>query len=98
LGQRQAHREAQRRYRQSLRGREAHRQAERRRRMGKMKKNQKTVDDATSTPRLPRIIFCAHRRGRCRFCGCAGVIVKAFPRRGYGGRPHRRQRSQNGWC
>lgn len=82
--QHEAHRKAQRRYRQTENGREAHRQAERKRRL---KKNKKTVDDEGSTPQLP----CGNvslnlpgKKVRCHFCGSCGVIVKHFPRRGYG--------------
>ena len=84
--QREAHRLAQQRYRQTARGREAHRQAQRMRRMHVYKK---TVADASSTPaperdRLPQehpfIV------PSCHFCGGKGVVVAGFPRRGYGGR------------
>ena len=84
--QREAHRSAQQRYRQTAKGREAHRQAERSRRMQVF---EKTVADASSTPaperdRLPQdhpfIVPC------CHFCGGRGVVVEHFPRRGYGGR------------
>jgi hypothetical protein len=84
--QREAHRRAQKKYRQTLKGREAHRQAERRRRMHDP---QKTVADASSTPALehdklpqdiPFIVPC------CHFCGERGVVVAHFPRRGYGRR------------
>jgi len=83
LSRRQSHLEAQRRYRQTDRGREAHREAERKRRM---KENEKIVDDEGSTPRKA-----CGRRGRswpentvrCRFCGLAGTVVAQFPRRGY---------------
>ena len=80
---REAHREAQRRYRQTDRGRETHRQAERRRRM------KKTVDDRGSTPRGA----CDNadppwlgKGVKCCFCGVSGPVVRDFPRRGYGAR------------
>ncbi len=84
--QREAHRLAQQRYRQTAKGRESRRQAERRRRM---QVSEKTVADASSTPahghdRLPQdhqiIVPC------CHFCGGKGVVVEHFPRRGYGRR------------
>ena len=84
--QREAHRLAQQRYRQTAKGRENHRQAERRRRM---QVAEKIVADASSThpvkhDRLPQdhqfIVPC------CHFCGEKGVIVDHFPRRGYGKR------------
>lgn len=84
--QREAHRLAQQRYRQTEKGRAAHRQAERRRRM---QVSEKTVADASSTvvityDKLPQddpfIVPC------CHFCGGKGVVVEHFPRRGYGQR------------
>jgi hypothetical protein len=84
--QREAHRLAQKKYRQTPNGREAHRQAERRRRM---QDPQKTVADTSSTPaidhdRFPQEVpfstLC------CHFCGEKGVVVEHFPRRGYGRR------------
>ena len=84
--QQEAHRLAQKKYRQTTKGREAHRQAERRRRI---QDSEKTVADASSIPaiehdRLPQdlqfIISC------CHFCGEKGVVVDHFPRRGYGRR------------
>lgn len=44
-----AHREAQRKYRTTEKGKKAHREAENRRRMGLSKKNKKSVDDTAST-------------------------------------------------
>ena len=94
------HREAQRRYRQTPKGKKAHREAENRRRYGLRKKDQKNMDDPSSTP-LPSccmgVLFYAHlivvhararfdKTGRCHFCGSCGVIVGKFPRRGYGHR------------
>lgn len=80
------HREAQHRYRQTEKGREAHRKAERRRRM---KKSKKTVDDQGSTVHACDDSVPSNRSGkeiRCHFCGSYGVVVKDFPRRGYGGK------------
>jgi hypothetical protein len=81
----EAHREAERRYRQTERGKETHRQGECRRRM---KKNKKTVDDQGTTPEKSRDIedpLPQADRPRCLFCGLRGVVVACFPRRGYGG-------------
>ena len=95
LGRSRVHREAQRRYRQTSKGKKAHRQAENRRRHGWSKENEKKMDDLSSK-RLPtRVIgflVYAHllmiyarawfdRVGRCHFCGCKGRIVDRFPRR-----------------
>lgn len=91
------HREAQRRYRQTPKGKKAHREAENRRRHGVSKKNQKNMDDPSSIL-LPSwcmgVLFYTHlivfharawfdKTGRCHFCGSWGVIVDKFPRRGY---------------
>lgn len=98
-GTRQAHREAQRRYRQTERGRYNHRRAERRRRIRIFKKS---MDDGGSTPQYTgyKIISSVKQscirgspfhvklrigeEGRCHFCGVSGLIVEKFPRRGYG--------------
>lgn len=91
---RKNHREAQRKYRQTEKGKKAHRKAENRRRHGQNQKKRKNMDDATSTPRRPwamkiltRIRNHAWRidmGSLCHFCGIRGRIVNAFPRRGYG--------------
>lgn len=98
-GRRQAHREAQRRYRQTERGRYNHRKAEHRRRI---RISKKSVDDRGSTPQGPcnkivssyikpsvRDFLVSVKAGvgesrRCHFCGTSGVVVERFPRRGYG--------------
>ena len=94
----QQHREAQQRYRRTEKGRRAHCDGEKRRRMGVRKKSEQIVDDAGTTPRCRRhtlidvdlsdFITQAEQHGyricRCRFCGCRGVVVPRFPRRGYG--------------
>jgi len=80
-----AHREAQRRYRSTSKGREAHRRAERRRRMHRVKK---TVADQSSIPESSGLIVVGQTIGCCHFCGCKGKVVEQFPRRGYA----RRQR------
>ena len=95
LGRSRVHREAQRRYRQTSKGKKAHRQAENRRRHGWSKENEKKMDDLSSKRLPPRVIgflVYAHllmiyaRAGfassrRCHFCGCKGRIVDRFPRR-----------------
>jgi len=88
------HREAQRRYRKTPKGKKTHCEAENRRRYGLSQKKQKKMDDATST-RLPawciwllwgigHRIFHAYKTSRCHFCQAFGQIVDEFPRRGYG--------------
>jgi len=89
-----SHRQAQRKYRQTEKGKKAHRQAENRRRHGQRQNRPKNMDDAPSTPRRPwamkvvtRIRKRAFRIGLasiCHFCGTVGRIVATFPRRGYG--------------
>lgn len=86
IAQQKAHREAERRYRQTEKGREAHRQGEKRRRI---RKNEKTVDDEGTTPQLACDNMPTNVPGKevkCHFCGSYGGVVKHFPRRGYGGR------------
>ena len=92
-GRRRSHRESQRKYRQSPKGKKAHREAENRRRYGLSQKNQKKMDDGTSTglSKGCKVVsagvqsILSSRIGRCHFCGTWGVIVKQFPLRGYGG-------------
>ena len=88
LGRGKVHREAQRRYRQTLRGKKAHRQGENRRRHGWSKKNEKKMDDPTSKGLSVRVIRLLEdgrtgfdRSRRCHFCGCRGRVVDRFPRR-----------------
>ena len=97
---RQAHQEAQRRYRRTERGRKAHREAEKRRRVGLCKESQEIVDDTGTTPPVRGLTLhygslkaCSewafasgYRVGRCQVCGSWGIIVERFPRRGYGKR------------
>lgn len=89
------HREAQRRYRQTLKGKIAHCKAEQRRRI---KKTLKSVDDPSSTPPGDSVIpfdscpapplipapSVSAQQPRCHFCGVLGQIVPRFPARGYG--------------
>ena len=91
---RKIHREAQRRYRKTEKGKKAHRQAENRRRNDQKPNNQKNMDDTTSIQepicdtegsiciKSPEI--CIAKEATCRFCGAGGQIVQQFPRRGYG--------------
>jgi hypothetical protein len=87
-------RKAQRRYRQTEKGKKNHREAENRRRYGLSVIGQKNMDDTTSTV-LPvwcivvllwiqnRILW-IQPTPHCRFCDTRGRIVPAFSRRGYG--------------
>ena len=96
--QQKAHREAQRRYRRTEKGRRNHREGEKRRRMGLSRKCEEIVDDAGTTQpyrshkmesaELKDSIAWAQERGyrvcRCHVCGCPGIVVQRFARRGYG--------------
>jgi len=95
LGRGRVHREAQRRYRQTPKGKKAHRQGENRRRHGWSKKNEKKMDDLSSkglTWCVIGLLVYAHflmirarawfdSERRCHFCGCKGQVVDGFPRR-----------------
>jgi hypothetical protein len=95
LGKRRVHREAQRRYRQTPKGKRAHRQGENRRRHGWSKKREKKMDDPSSKGlawwAIGFIVYAyfltVHARAlfdksrRCHFCGCKGRVVDRFPRR-----------------
>jgi hypothetical protein len=95
LGRSRVHREAQRRYRKTLKGKKAHRQAENRRRHGWSNGNEKKMDDPSSkelTGCAIGLLVYAHvltvylrawfdRSRRCHFCGCKGRVVDRFPRR-----------------
>lgn len=97
-GKRQKHREAQKRYRQSEKGKKNHRESENRRRQRRKGKGIiKKMDDATSTLQIKWVISLIifihllvfgkkHGFGkpRCRFCGFGGQVVSRFPRRAYG--------------
>jgi len=93
-GKRKNHCAAQRRYRQTDKGKKNHREAENRRRHGWSQKGEKNMDDPSSTA-LPAWvmevlrslwsrIFHLQNSPYCLFCGCDGQIVDQFPRRGYG--------------
>ena len=87
-------RKAQRKYRQTQKGKKNHCEAENRRRHGNNQRKPKNMDDATSPPRHPWAMKVLTRiRNRtwridigpfCHFCGIRGRVVSAFPRRGYG--------------
>jgi hypothetical protein len=91
-----SHREAQKRYRQSEKGKKAHRLQENKRRHKKNETDQKNMNDKTTTLKSnmrirdfsdgkPAMIF-SKFQNRCRFCGRIGEIVPQFSRRGYGKR------------
>lgn len=84
--QREAHRNAQEKYRQTEKGKVAHRRQEKERRL---RDSQKTVDDDTSTPSKSNDslqVTPPSSHPCCCFCGRKGQIVDQFPRRGYGRR------------
>lgn len=88
--QRQAHRQSQRKYRNTAKGREVHRTAELRRRMGRNEKKEKIVADegTTRSCRHTKLRSClSKQKPRCHFCGAHGIVVPYFPRRDYGSRP-----------
>jgi len=97
--QRQLNREAQKRYRQTEKGKKSHQEAEKQRRIRRRSKN---VDDETSTMKSD-IVCClseyiieslkkfisntlnsAEETGKCHICGKYGNLCNKFPRRGYG--------------
>ena len=88
-GYKKHHREAQRKYRQSQKGKKVHREAENRRRQGLSQKIQKNMDDGSSTVGpgwcmkdvrgLKTSVFSVEAVPRCRFCGSHGVLVNQFP-------------------
>ncbi len=93
-GYKKRHREAQRKYRQTQKGKKVHREAENRRRHGLSQKMQKNMDDGSSTvdtawcmreaKAVMTDIYPLEIVPRCRFCGSYGLLVNRFPRRGYG--------------
>ncbi|MBF0399113.1 MAG: hypothetical protein HQK78_20230 [Desulfobacterales bacterium] len=94
IGKREKHRQAQKRFRATEKGKKSHRKAENKRRERLKKKNEKNMDDATSTPlsewctltiiRYLMLLIERSRQNRCHFCGTIGQIVNNFPRKGYG--------------
>jgi hypothetical protein len=101
-GKRRSHRKSQRKYRQSSKGKKTHCEAENRRRHGLSQKNKKKMDDGTSTGSSKgcKVLSASVQTtplglggiGCCHFCGTWGVIVKKFPRRGYGSRKYKVQK------
>lgn len=91
-GYREIHREAQRRYRQTGRGKEKHQKAERKRRMKRKGCGLAQILYRTCMciSMLIRSMFskgeddASEKTGCCDFCGASGLIVDVFPRRGYG--------------
>jgi len=82
----QLHREAQRRYRQTAKGKQTHREYEQRRRI---KRNEKTMADRGTTAGSGFDIEPRKWSGNgpiCHFCGLPGVVVAQFPHRVYGGK------------
>ena len=93
-GRRKNHRKAQRKYRQTEKGKKNHCEAENRRRHGLSQKKPKNMDDPSSTglpawfmtpiKAVKHRLFTAGETVRCHFCGSNGHLVAQFPRRGYG--------------
>lgn len=84
--QKESHRKAQRKYRQTSKGKEAHRLQERNRRL---RQSEKTMDDATTNPDMihDNVLSDPDFTGPCcQFCGKTGQIVEFFPWREYAGR------------
>jgi len=91
-----SHRESQRRYRQTEKGKKAHRFSENRRRERKKESDPKNMDDKATTlpsnmpimdsPEWKPAAIYSKFQNRCRFCGRFGEIVSQFSRRGYGKR------------
>jgi len=90
---RASHRQAQRRYRQTQKGKLAHRLAENLRRHAQ-KADKKNMDDASSTPAVSVYKMALKNKKAislppvkphfCQFCGKPGSVVEKFPRRPYG--------------
>lgn len=88
--QREARRKAQKKYRQTPKGKETHRLQERNRRL---RQYEKTMDDATTNPDMIHDIVLSKpidTASCCHFCGKIGHIVDFFPWREYAGRSARR--------
>jgi len=95
LSREKKHREAQRKYRQSPKGRRTHREWEKQRRFKRNKKN--VADQGTTPPIFSDITYLTQKNElpKCRFCGNFGQIVVKFLRRGYGGSNLKRTISKN---
>lgn len=82
-------RAAQRKYRQTDKGRKAHIKGERKRREKKNRKSKNTMDDTGSKPQSTHDNVPTKLPGgeiRCHFCGSYGVVVNDFPRQDYCGK------------
>ncbi len=87
--QKEARCKAQRKYRQTVKGKEAHCRQERNRRL---RQSEKTMDDASTNPGMihDNVSSKPDCTGPCcHFCGKIGQIVDFFPWRDYAGRPAR---------
>ena len=84
--QREMHREAQRKYRHTEKGKETRRLYEKTK---NTQKNRGNPGDDSATPPKSCDMEPEKRSGnrpRCAFCGSIGVVVDHFPRRAYGGK------------
>jgi hypothetical protein len=92
-----SHRQAQRRYRQTAKGKRAHCLSENRRRYGKHRTGSKNMADQTTKShgvhckKMPvkhanGVSFQPGGRGYCHFCSRWGIVLSKFPRRNYGNR------------
>jgi len=97
IARRCAHREAQRRYRQTKKGKRTHCLSENRRRHGTQLGGSKNMADQTTKSQTVRckktpakhangISFQPGGRGYCHFCGRRGIVLNEFPPRDYGNR------------
>jgi len=80
------HRESQRKYRRTDKGKETRQKYDKKRRMKKTKKN---MADTGTTPRAVFDIEPPERAGnqpKCFFCGLSGIVAPQFRRRAYGGK------------
>jgi len=95
---RKRHKETQRKYRQTAKGKKSHSRAENRRRERLKESKLRNMDDQTTTS-IP--VWCMLQSARiqiwifylrselsnnhcCHFCGCCGTVVDEFTRRPYG--------------
>ena len=84
--QRPMHRKAQKKYRQSDKGKKTRQKYENER---KNQKKYKNTSDTGTTPQATFDIEPPERPGnqpKCLFCGLSGIVVPQFPRRAYGGK------------
>ena len=91
-GYRRNHREAQRKYRSTEKGRQSHCDAERRRRMNASENSSFKVVLYGTCACLAEMVLSIfeedmtgeEKPAHCKICGIAGIVVNAFPQRGYG--------------